>query len=133
MANVKQIKQKTTGTLLDIEDTQARTDIASEVVNRTNADKALDEKKVELPKDNGGNILNGTSGQILQSNGDGTTRWVNKPTTGTGGIAEETDPTVPEWAKQPTKPTYTAHEVEHCRIQRKFRLKRQICRMTVDF
>lgn len=44
MANVKQIKQKTTGTLLDVEDTQARADIASEVVNRTNADKALDDK-----------------------------------------------------------------------------------------
>lgn len=44
MANVKQIKQKTTGTLLDIEDTQARGDIASEVNNRTNADKALDDK-----------------------------------------------------------------------------------------
>lgn len=44
MANVKQIKQKTTGTLLDIEDTQARADIASEVVNRTNADNALQEK-----------------------------------------------------------------------------------------
>lgn len=31
---------------------------------------------------------------------------------GTGGeIAEETDPTVPAWAKQPTKPSYTAEEV----------------------
>lgn len=30
---------------------------------------------------------------------------------GGGGIAEEKDPTVPEWAKQPTKPTYTAEEV----------------------
>lgn len=28
-----------------------------------------------------------------------------------GGITEETDPTVPEWAKQPTKPTYTAEDV----------------------
>ena len=28
-----------------------------------------------------------------------------------GAIADETDPTVPEWAKQPTKPTYTAEEV----------------------
>lgn len=28
-----------------------------------------------------------------------------------GAIADETDPTVPEWAKQPTKPTYTAAEV----------------------
>lgn len=28
-----------------------------------------------------------------------------------GGITEESDPTVPEWAKKPTKPTYTANEV----------------------
>ena len=30
---------------------------------------------------------------------------------GGGGITEETDPTVPAWAKEPTKPTYTAVEV----------------------
>ena len=30
---------------------------------------------------------------------------------GGGGITEETDPTVPAWAKKPTKPTYTAVEV----------------------
>lgn len=30
---------------------------------------------------------------------------------GGGGITEEVDPTVPEWAKQPEKPTYTAEEV----------------------
>lgn len=28
-----------------------------------------------------------------------------------GGNSEETDPTVPDWAKQPEKPTYTAQEV----------------------
>lgn len=28
-----------------------------------------------------------------------------------GGISQETDPTVPDWAKQPKKPTYTAEEV----------------------
>ena len=28
-----------------------------------------------------------------------------------GGISEETDPTVPQWAKEPTKPSYTADEV----------------------
>ena len=28
-----------------------------------------------------------------------------------GAIAQETDPTVPSWAKQPSKPTYTASEV----------------------
>ena len=31
--------------------------------------------------------------------------------TGSGGILKETDPTVPDWAKQPSKPTYTASEV----------------------
>ena len=30
---------------------------------------------------------------------------------GGGGIAQETDPTVPAWAKQPEKPTYTKDEV----------------------
>lgn len=30
---------------------------------------------------------------------------------GTGGVTQETDPTVPEWAKKSTKPTYTASEV----------------------
>ncbi len=30
---------------------------------------------------------------------------------GTGGIAIEKDPTVPDWAKSPTKPTYSASEV----------------------
>lgn len=33
------------------------------------------------------------------------------PGGGTGGIAQETDPTVPAWAKEPEKPTYTAEEV----------------------
>ena len=28
-----------------------------------------------------------------------------------GGITKETDPTVPQWAKEPTKPSYTAEEV----------------------
>lgn len=30
---------------------------------------------------------------------------------GTGGILKEIDPTVPDWAKKPTKPSYTAEEV----------------------
>ena len=28
-----------------------------------------------------------------------------------GGITEETDPTLPNWARQPNKPAYTAEEV----------------------
>lgn len=34
-----------------------------------------------------------------------------RPSGGNGGITNETDPTVPDWAKQPNKPTYTADEV----------------------
>lgn len=32
---------------------------------------------------------------------------------GGGGITEETDPTVPQWAKQPNKPTYDYSEIEN--------------------
>ena len=42
--------------------------------------KSLIDKKVDLPKDNDDNPLNGTSGQILQTNGDGTTQWVDAST-----------------------------------------------------
>ena len=55
--------------------------------------------KINTPKNSDGTILNGISGQILQTNGDGTTQWVDKP------------PTVPDWAKHPEKPSYTAEEV----------------------
>lgn len=73
--------------------------------------KPLFGEKVNLPKDSKGNILDGGNGQILQSNGDGTTKWVDKPSDSGTGITEETDPTVPAWAKQPQKPSYTASEV----------------------
>ncbi len=36
---------------------------------------------------------------------------VEKEAPQTGGITQETDPTVPAWAKQPEKPAYTAEEV----------------------
>lgn len=42
--------------------------------------EAVDTGKVNMPA--GGN---GTSGQILQTNGDGTTSWVNKPADGAKG------------------------------------------------
>lgn len=46
---------------------------------------------------------------------DGTTITITQDGTITahaeGGVQTETDPTVPAWAKQPTKPTYTAQEV----------------------
>ena len=41
-----------------------------------------------------------------------TTSYVDDAVAGaSGGITTETDPTVPDWAKQPSKPTYTASEV----------------------
>lgn len=42
-----------------------------------------------------------TTAEVLHGTGEGTG----------GGIVAETDPTVPSWAKQPTKPTYTKTEV----------------------
>lgn len=48
-------------------------------------------------------------GNGLEVEKDGTLNVVGGG--GSGGILQETDPTVPEWAKQPNKPTYTAEEV----------------------
>ncbi|MCF2652119.1 SGNH/GDSL hydrolase family protein [Anaeromassilibacillus senegalensis] len=56
---------------------------------------ALSEEKVTMPVDAGGTAQNGISGQILQSNGDGTTQWVDKPTGGSSsGI---TDINIKKW------------------------------------
>lgn len=52
----------------------------------------------------------GNSGKYLSVGSDGNVTLVDAPSPG-GGITEETDPTVPAWAKNPTKPTYTADEV----------------------
>ena len=63
----------------------------------------------------------GSSGQVLvkASNADYDASWstINIPTkvsdlqNDSGYLTSETDPTVPQWAKQPIKPTYTAAEV----------------------
>ena len=56
---------------------------------------ALSEEKVAMPVDAGGTVQNGINGQILQSNGDGTTQWVEKPTGGSSsGI---TDINIKKW------------------------------------
>ena len=46
--------------------------------------------------------------QVPVADGNGNWSWQTQQS-GTG--SEETDPTVPNWAKQPNKPTYTASEV----------------------
>lgn len=52
-----------------------------------------------------------TANKYLGTDADGNMVEKEAPQTGTGGITEETDPTVPAWAKEPEKPTYTASEV----------------------
>lgn len=49
-----------------------------------------------------------------------------------GGIAEETDPTVPQWAKEPTKPSYTAGEVGAIQAPNTARVGQIIAVKTVD-
>lgn len=52
-----------------------------------------------------------TANKYLGTDASGNMVEKEAPQTGTGGITEETDPTVPSWAKQAKKPTYTAEEV----------------------
>lgn len=52
-----------------------------------------------------------TANKYLGTDADGNMVEKEAPQTGTGGITKETDPTVPAWAKEPEKPTYTASEV----------------------
>ena len=42
---------------------------------------------------------------------NGEKEWIVKSNSENGLLFEETDPTVPEWAKQPEKPTYTPEEI----------------------
>ena len=59
-------------------------------------------------------VVVGTPAKTLTSTvsgGGSSTSSGSSGTGGGGGIAEETDPTVPAWAKQPNKPEYTAAEV----------------------
>lgn len=52
----------------------------------------------------------GAGAEIVRQD-DGTYALVVYGGAGGGGIQKETDPTVPDWAKQPQKPPYTAQEV----------------------
>lgn len=61
------------------------------------------------------NIAMGSSVFVVEENKtyilDGKKQWIEKVGVAAGGIAQETDPTVPDWAKRSEKPTYTAEEV----------------------
>lgn len=58
-------------------------------------------------------FTNSDAGKFVAIGPDGSLTAVYPPSGGGGGggIVIETDPTVPTWAKQPNKPTYTASEV----------------------
>lgn len=71
---------------IDLSSYQTKTDdtlttTSKEVVGAINENKDsidnLSDEKVNLPVDDKGDALNGTSGQLLQSNGDGSTTWVD--------------------------------------------------------
>lgn len=70
------------GTPVEIDDTLTQSGKAADAKAVGDRLSALNTAKVSLPKDNTGAIQNGTNGQILQTNGDGTTQWVDKPTGG---------------------------------------------------
>ena len=61
--------------------------VKAALLQRDGVINGLKNEKINAPKNSDGTISNGTSGQILQSNGDGTTQWVNKPSgsTSSGG------------------------------------------------
>lgn len=76
---------------------------------------ALDAYFAENPIDVSGKLDKNqgaeNAGKVLGIDEDGAVVPVDAPTGNEGGIVEETDPTVPAWAKQPEKPAYTAGEV----------------------
>lgn len=76
---------------------------------------ALDAYFAENPIDVSGKLDKNqgaaNAGKVLGIGEDGEVVPVDAPTGNEGGIVEETDPTVPDWAKQPEKPSYTAEEV----------------------
>ena len=76
---------------------------------------ALDAYFAENPIDVSGKLDKNqgaaNAGKVLGIDEDGAVVPVDAPTGNEGGIVEETDPTVPAWAKQPEKPAYTADEV----------------------
>ena len=77
----------------------------------TNEDKdVLDEQLENLSKGKV-NSSGYSANKFLGTDADGNVVEKDPPVASDGGISVETDPTVPSWAKQSTKPTYTASEV----------------------
>lgn len=75
------------------EGSKVKKSLPADYVKMTEDVTSLKENKVNLPKDSEGNVLNGTSGQVLQTNGDGTTSWVDQ-TSGKDDVVGLTDGSV---------------------------------------
>ena len=57
-------------------------------------DEKARSEKISLPKDNEGNVVYGNDGQILKSNGDGTTEWIDD----TGGGTDSSSLGIGYWS-----------------------------------
>lgn len=73
--------------------------------------KDLQPKSDDNLKTQSKNIVDAINELHLREDKQGLTESQVKGIVHATAVTEETDPTVPSWAKQPTKPTYTAQEV----------------------
>ena len=72
---VEYIYPKSTAELIEYDSTQ---NIKEKIDSITTSTETDIENKVDKPLDEDGNVYNGTSGQVLETNGDGTTSWVTR-------------------------------------------------------
>lgn len=77
----------------------------------TNEDKAVIDKQLDDLSKGKMSSSGYAANKFLGTDEDGNVVEKDAPTSDDGGITVETDPTVPDWAKKSTKPTYTASEV----------------------
>ena len=72
---IEYIYPKTTADLVEYDSSQDIKEKIDDIVANAKSDL---EVKVDKPLDEDGNIYNGTAGQVLETNGDGTTSWVSR-------------------------------------------------------
>lgn len=92
-------------------DDHASTELLDDIVKVLNTLKEQLSDKLDVK-----HFTSSDAGKFVAIGPDGSFVAVYPPSggggsSGGGGIVVETDPTVPAWAKQPNKPTYTASEV----------------------
>ena len=73
---IEYIYPKTYADLVEYDSSQNIKEKIDELIANSEGDLNV---KVDKPLDEDGNIYNGTKGQVLETNGDGTTSWVTRP------------------------------------------------------